>query len=225
LAAWTPSDVRNAPVEIRDRLASVWNDDDGWQIGYLVLFEGEREGGATIWGDPDFDRPAYRHEAQLANQNAQTIALAKPLTARSLPEDIRKRNQQRVIVALYRQQTDFPDDETHLMGPLESLPALSAYDAKGLRAEGRLLPDKSDPFSAEELRDAEVDAWWARQTIVEAQQYAVDYPTDPFAATALLAACEVSGRTALLRQIIANYPDGPRTEEARALLWRATTKR
>jgi hypothetical protein len=223
LATLVPN-LSTASIETRDRLASAWDDDDGWQIGYLVFFEGEREGGAILWGEPDFTWPGYAPMARAANQNAQTIALAKPLTASAVPQGIRKRNQWRTVLALYRQQTEFPDRETHLMRTLPALPSTAGYDAS-LYVSPRPRWNPRNGYDRQALNDAAVDAWWTRQTIVEAERFANDYPNDSRAATALLAAFEVSGRAPYLRQIIARYPDGPRTEEARALLWRATAPR
>jgi hypothetical protein len=222
LAALIPN-LRTASIDARDRLASAWSDDDGWKIGYLDLFNGWRQGGAELLGDPDFRWDGLAPLAQGANQNAQTIALAKPLTTRSVPVAVRRRNQRRVIVALYEQQTAFPDIETHAMGSLFSLPSSAGFDVSVLPAT-RPFARPGDPYYREAARGAAIDDWWARQTIVEAERYVAEYPDDGFSSTALLAAYEVSGHTKYLRQVIDLYPDGPRTEEARALLWRATTR-
>jgi len=209
-------DPNHPSLAARDRLASAWSDDDGWKIGYLVLFEDTREGGAMPWDHPEYPWPELARTAQAANQNAQTIALAKPLTEPSVPADMRQRNQRRIVTALYKQQTEFYDDERYMMGALTSLPASVGNDSS--------LYQINDANEITRQYD-DIDAWWARQTIVEAERYATEYPNDDFAATALLSAYEVTGRTQYLREIIARYPDGSRTDEARALLWRATTPR
>jgi hypothetical protein len=208
----------------RDRLAAAWSDDDGWQIGYLVLFEGTRDGGAMPDNALDFEWAPLAGLAQAANQNAQTIALAEPLTAPSLPRGMRERNERRIVVALYTQQTDFPDPETDMMGPLTSLPPTPES------VEPRVPTSKpfSKPGTAAyraEVRANETESWWARQTAIEADRYVRDFPGEPFAATALLASYEVTGRTRYLREIVARYPNGERTEEARALLWAAAKSR
>jgi hypothetical protein len=209
-------DPDHPTLEARDRLASAWSDDDGWKIGYVVLFDNSREGGAMPWDHPEYPWPDLARTAQAANQNAQTIALAKPLTEPSVPADMSRRNQRRIVSALYKQQTEFYDDERYMMGALTSLPASVGND--------RSLYQISESNEITRRYD-DIDAWWARQTIVEAERYAMEYPNDDFAATALLSAYEVTGRTQYLREIVARYPDGSRTDEARALLWRATTPR
>ncbi len=208
----------------RDRLAAAWSDDDGWQIGYLVLFDGDREGGAMPDNAVDFEWKPLSGLAQAANQNAQTIALAEPLTAPSLSRAMRERNERRIVVALYVQQTDFPDPETDMMGPLAFLPP-TPESVEPRVPTSKLFSRPGTLAYRGEVRANEAEAWWARQTAIEADRYVRDFPSEPFAATALLASYEVTGRTRYLNEIVARYPDGERTEEARALLWVASKSR
>jgi hypothetical protein len=205
----------------RDRLAAAWSDDDGWQIGYLVFFEGLRDGGAMPANAFDDEWEPLAGLAQGANQNAQTIALAEPLTAPSVPRAMRERNERRIVIALYDQLTNFPDPETDMMGPLTSLPPTSESIEPRVPTSKPYSQPGTTAYHAE-VRSNEIESWWARQTAIESDRYVRDFPKESFAATALLASYEVTGRTRYLREIIARYPDGERTEEAKALLWAAS---
>jgi hypothetical protein len=195
-----------------------WASDDGWKIGYFAFYDGTRMGGAAYAGEPGLDSAALSANMQSANRNAQIIAFTAEEPLHDSDDSFRLQHELR-ISALYSQLADYPDNETAAMGFLPSLPAEIGSDTRLFRPALNTDENAEDDVAARNMT-----TWWTRQLVAQVRDYVHDYKQAPFCADALLAAYEVTGETTYLRQLLALSAAGPRSEEARALLWRATNR-
>lgn len=184
----------------------VWNSDDGWQAGYLALYDQERDGGTVYADEPGTPRTQIARNMQAANVNAQRIALSLGVLRHDPGLGRARLERERLIRALYAQVDQFPDAETVAMGEPAGFAALTGHDRR---------------FSEQTPQDR-VLTWWSRQQLAAIDAYVRDYPAAEFTPTALLCAYEVSGDRMYLRTLLTVAPQSSRSDEARALLWRDT---
>ena len=205
----------------QEQVEDAWNSDDGWKIGYLVFFNESRDGGTGYIGDSGLAPDILVRNMQLANPNAHVISYAAT-RIRHASQAEQRPERQRLIVALYQQIAEYPDQETEAMERLPDLPVGVGQDTSLYSDPHSIDTSYMTPKEAASARQQhEIDMWWTRQTVFQVHEYARLYPNDGFTSTALLSAFEVTGRTSYLHRLIETEPNGDRTEEARALLWRA----
>ncbi|MGF1575213.1 MAG: tol-pal system YbgF family protein [Cyanophyceae cyanobacterium] len=212
--------LRNSQERLN--LARHWASWTGWRNGYLVLFDGFRNGGLGWggWRDPvahsqeiDQARPAL----QLANHNAQAVMLLEPLIEdTSTPARLVEQALYLQISALYRQYASYPPSETFAMVPLNGWgdPDPSLYEV--------IPPDwiqAADPYYDIYKTQQEQSAWYIRHIIRITSTLLEDFPRSRYGDDALMVVYELTQDPEYLKELLQRFPEGDRSEEARVLLY------
>ncbi len=170
-------------------LARHWAAQDGWHIGYLELFRGER---TTLfaWG-PDWidapgrqvargDREMLRRNYQLANQNAVALELVQKVLAHPPDPDTKERALYMRVALLYFQTNSFPLPESEAMHPLPGFPHASS----------------------------DVDQWYEDQAIGATRQLLEEFPHSRYGDDALLVLADLTRDEKYAREAIRRFPHG-----------------
>jgi hypothetical protein len=205
----------------RLHLAQHWGSWTGWRNGYLVLFDGFRNGGTVYasWQDPQTtaaDRESIRQGLQQANHNAQAIMLAQPLLEDpSTPAPMIEQALWLQLSALYRQYASYPPAETLGMVPLAEWgdpdPALFEVTIPDwVQNDGRYYN-----FYREQ---AQQQVYYIRHAIRLARELISRFPQTHLGDDALLVVYELTQDPGYLEELLQRFPAGDRSEEARVLL-------
>ncbi|NJL97544.1 MAG: hypothetical protein HC924_01265 [Synechococcaceae cyanobacterium SM2_3_2] len=206
----------------RLNLARHWASWTGWRNGYLVLFDGFRNGGLGWggWHDPLAHRQEIdqaRSALQLANHNAQAVMLLDPLIEdTSTPARLVEQALFLQISALYRQYASYPPSETFAIAPLNGWgdPDPSLYSITP--------PDwlsAQDPYYDSYLTSQEQSVWYIRHTIRLTDRLLEQFPLSRYGDDALMAVYELAQEPEYLKELLQRFPEGDRSEEARVQLY------
>ncbi|GMU55471.1 MAG: hypothetical protein AMXMBFR33_46170 [Candidatus Xenobia bacterium] len=164
----------------REQLASRWSREDGWQLGYLFLYSGDRKE-AMASGDNYVDSlavlPCGRPDAELIRRHyqqasSQAVALA---LLRKLPQNEHVMFTQ---IRLLHEQRRRGQHESLAMAPLQGLP------------------------------DPEGEPYYAFQIECLTRQLEEEHPESHYCDDALMLCYQASSNRAFLDEIRVFYPDG-----------------
>ncbi len=205
----------------RMNLAQHWGSWTGWRNGYLVLFDGFRNGGTgyTSWQDPQtetVDQELARQGLQQANHNAQAIRLVQPVLADpGTPAPMIEQALWLQLSALYRQYVSYPPAETLGMVPLMELgdPDPALFEVT--------VPDwvqNDSVYYNFYLEQSQQQAYYIRHAIRLARELISRFPQTHLGDDALLVVYELTQDPGYLEELLQRFPAGDRSEEARVLL-------
>lgn len=205
----------------RIHLAQDWGSWTGWRNGYLVLFNGFRNGGTgyAYWQDPQtatVDQALARQGLQQANHNAQAITLVQPLLEDpDTPAPMIEQALWLQLSTLYRQYASYPPAETLGMVPLMALgdPDPTLFEVT--------VPDwvqNDSRYYNYYLEQSQQQAWYIRHAIRLARELISRFPQTHLGDDALLGVYELTQDPGYLEELLQRFPAGDRSEEARVWL-------
>ncbi len=175
----------------------------GYQLGYLVLFDDGRAGGI---GTDDDLLPSLKDNYRQANALAVALSLTWPLLQK--PEFAEKTRFQQINL-LYRLYQSYPDGEISAMHPLPTFDPQIGHD-----------PTLYQPTKAERQNQfGGWEVWYIRQVAHAVQALRQAFPNSVYNDDALMTLYEMTARSAYLTQLLRDYPQGDRVEEAKAALY------
>ncbi len=217
LQQWQAEDTPESWYQI----ASNWAGAGGWKNGYLGVWEEARTYllPTGSWGD-DYCQiywvcnaslrtaDALRTSYQQASQNAIALQLYEQiLTDPRTPDSLQEKTLYMAASTLLWQWEDHPLGETFRIHP----PA-------GVTAVQVSLPDSLEPYERWQAQLEQTEQSYIaylEKTIAQLQQ---EFPDSPYIDDLLFSRFAMSGEMEFLQQIVEQYPEGDRAQEARFLL-------
>jgi hypothetical protein len=207
-------------------LAAHWLAAEGWRNGYLLLYNQTRASQLTYGPDlasPTLDpdqRERIKQGYRYANHHAVGLDLIWPLLEDSQsPPTLREKSYYLQVAALYRQFVRYPPAETEALIPLSHFPAAVGSDTHVYALPPDPYRDPADPYAKAYQEQQETYAWMIRQAIHAGQQLLQQFPRSRYGDDVLLALYELTGDHRYLDQLLTQFPQGDRAEEARVALF------